>query len=121
MAFTVTVMGLLIFAAAVAANFAGMILTSTILGPKRRNSVKDQPFECGSLPVGPTHTRFHIRFYLTAILFLIFDIEVVFLYPFITILRPELGVTGLWIMGAFLAVLVFGLAYEWRRGGMEWD
>lgn len=117
----VSVMGLLIFVAAVVANFAGMILASTLLGPKRRNSVKDEPFECGSLPVGPNRMRFHVRFYLTAILFLIFDIEVVFLYPWITIFRNELGVYGLEVMGLFLGVLVFGLAYEWRRGGMEWD
>lgn len=112
---------LLIFAAAVAANFAGMIGASTLLGPKRRNAVKDEPFECGSLPVGPNRTRFHVRFYLTAILFLIFDIEVVFLYPWAMIYRGELGAYGLGVMGIFLFILVFGLVYEWRRGGMEWD
>ena len=112
---------LLIFTAAVVANFAGMIAASTLLGPKRRNPVKDEPFECGSLPVGPNRIRFHIRFYLTAILFLIFDIEVVFLYPGARVYRTELGLSGLQVMGLFLFILVFGLVYEWRRGGMEWD
>lgn len=113
--------GLLIFIAAVAANFAGMIGASSILGPRRRNSVKDEPFECGSLPVGPNRGRFHVRFYLTAIIFLLFDIEVVFLYPWVTIYRNELGLYGLEVMGLFLFFLIFGLIYEWRRGGMEWD
>ncbi len=71
--------------------------------------------------MGPNRTRFHVRFYLTAILFLIFDIEVVFLYPWAMIYRGELGWYGLQVMGIFLAILVFGLAYEWKRGGMEWD
>jgi len=115
------VLPLLIFTAAVVANFAGMIGASTLLGPKRRNPVKDEPFECGSLPVGPNWVRFHVRFYLTAILFLIFDIEVVFLYPWAMIYRHELGLYGLEVMGIFLFVLIFGLVYEWRRGGMEWD
>jgi NADH-quinone oxidoreductase subunit A len=113
--------GLVIFLAAVTANFAGMIAASHFLGPKRRNPVKDEPFECGSLPVGPNRGRFHVRFYLTAILFLIFDIEVVFLYPWALIFRSELGLYGFAVIGIFLAVLTFGLIYEWRRGGMEWD
>jgi NADH-quinone oxidoreductase subunit A len=71
--------------------------------------------------VGPNRGRFHVRFYLTAILFLIFDIEVVFLYPWALIFRSELGLYGFAVIGIFLAVLTFGLIYEWRRGGMEWD
>jgi NADH-quinone oxidoreductase subunit A len=113
--------GLLVFAAVVAANFAGMIAATSFLGPKRPNPVKDEPFECGSLPVGPGRVRMHIRYYLTAILFLVFDIEIVFLYPFIVIARRELGAYGFGVMGIFFALLAFGLVYEWRRGGMEWD
>jgi len=114
-------LGVLLFFMAVAGNFAGMIAASTLLGPRRRNPVKDEPFECGSLPVGPNRTRFHVRFYLTAILFLIFDIEVVFLYPWAMIYKSELGLYGLAVMSIFLFVLIFGLVYEWKRGGMEWD
>lgn len=114
-------LGLLLFLGAVAANFAGMLALTSVLGPRRRNPVKDEPFECGSIPVGPNRGRFHVRFYLIAILFLIFDIEVVFLYPWAMILKSELGLYGLKVAGAFVAVLIFGLIYEWKRGGMEWD
>ena len=113
--------GLLLFFGAVAANFAGMLALSTFLGPKRRNPVKDEPFECGSMPVGPNEGRFHVRFYMVAMLFLVFDIEVIFLYPWAMIYKSELGRYGFWTMGVFLLVLVFGLIYEWKRGGMEWD
>lgn len=114
-------LGLLLFLGAVAANFAGMIALTMFVGPKRRNTVKDEPFECGSIPVGPNRGRFHIRFYLTAMLFLIFDVEVVLLLPSIPVLTTELGVFGLQVLGVFVALLVFGLVYEWKRGGMEWD
>ena len=72
-----SLVGFLLFMGAVAANFGGMLALSTFLGPKRRNPVKDEPFECGSMPVGPNEGRFHVRFYMVAMLFLIFDIEVV--------------------------------------------
>lgn len=116
-----SLLGLLLFLGAVAANFGGMLAISTILGPKRRNPVKDEPFECGSLPVGPNEGRFHVRFYMVAMLFLIFDIEVVFLYPWAMIYKSELGAYGFWTMAVFMVLLVFGLVYEWQRGGMEWD
>ncbi len=114
---------LLIFFIVVAANFGGMLAASTFLGPRRRNPVKDEPFECGSIPVGPTNGRFHVRFYMVAMLFLIFDIEVVFLYPFVLIFKESLaqGTLALGAVGLFLVVLTLGLIYEWRRGGMEWD
>jgi NADH-quinone oxidoreductase subunit A len=114
-------LALLIFVLAVAANFGGMLALSSVLGPKRRNPVKDQPFECGSMPVGPNEGRFHVRFYMVAMLFLIFDIEVVFMYPWAMIYGTELKTYGFFTMGIFLAVLIFGLIYEWQRGGMEWD
>ena len=109
------------FGAAVFINFAGMMAATTLVGPRRRNPVKDQPFECGSLPVGPNKGRFHVRFYLVGILFLIFDIEAVFLIPWAVVYKSSLGWYGFWTMGLFFLVLIFGLAYEWRRGGMEWE
>ncbi|MES2201412.1 MAG: NADH-quinone oxidoreductase subunit A [candidate division FCPU426 bacterium] len=114
-------LAVLVFFLAVAGNFAGMLALTTVLGPKRRNPVKDEAFECGSLPVGPNQGRFHARFYMVAMLFLIFDIEVVFMYPWAMIYKTDLKTFGFFSMAVFLAVLVFGLIYEWRRGGMDWD
>ncbi len=114
-------LALVLFMLAVAGNFGGMLALSTILGPKRRNPVKDEPFECGSLPVGPNEGRFHVRFYMVAMLFLIFDIEVVFMLPWAMIYKTDLKTYGFFAMAVFFTVLVFGLIYEWKRGGMEWD
>ena len=116
-----TLQGLLMFGAVVALNFGGMIAAASLLGPKRRNPVKDEPFECGSLPLGPAGGRLHIRFYLIGILFLIFDVEAVFLIPWAVVYKSDLGWYGFWSMAIFFTILVFGLIYEWRRGGMEWD
>ena len=85
-----TLQGLLMFGIAVTANFAGMMLLTSLLGPRTRNPVKDQPFECGSLPVGPTRGRFHVRFYMVGMLFLIFDVEAVFLIPWAVIFKSDL-------------------------------
>ena len=118
-----TTLGLLLFLLAVAGNFGGMLALSTILGPRRRNPVKDEPFECGSIPLQGNEGRFHVRFYMVAMLFLIFDVEVVFMYPWAMIYFGDKATMSylFWAMAAFFTVLVFGLAYEWKRGGMEWD
>ena len=90
------------------------------VGPKSPNPVKAEPFESGNPPKGDAHIRFSVRFYLVAMLFLIFDIEVVFLYPWAIYLR-NLGVFGLIEMGIFLAILVVGFLYVWKKGALEWD
>jgi NADH-quinone oxidoreductase subunit A len=84
------------------------------------SEVKLEPFECGNPPSGRAWGRFTIRFYMTAILFIIFDVEVVFLYPWAVLYR-RLGIFGLVEMGIFLGVLTFGLVYVWRKGALEWD
>jgi NADH-quinone oxidoreductase subunit A len=88
--------------------------------PRRPNPIKYDPFECGMETVGEPWQRFNVRYYRFALLFLLFDVEVVFLFPWAT----QAGVLGWPAFGAvlfFIGVMVVGWAYEWKRGGMEWD
>jgi len=100
---------------------------SSWLGPKRKNPVKDTPFECGWAPIASPGERLNIKFYLIAILFVLFDIEIIFLFPWATVLRdPELVKRGLqpalfFSMLSFVGVLVLGLVYAWKRGALEWE
>lgn len=96
------------------------LLVSWGLSPRRPSLVKSEAFECGNPPSGPAWGRFGVKFYLPAILFIAFDVEVVFLYPWAVIYR-RLGVFGLVEMTIFVAVLALGLAYVWRKGALEWD
>lgn len=93
---------------------------SRILGPSRPTSRKLEPYESGMVPIGPAMRRFPVKFYLVAVLFILFDIEVVFFLPYATVAR-QLGVFGLLVMGTFFIVLTIGFVYEWRKGGMEWE
>ncbi|MCH2614176.1 MAG: NADH-quinone oxidoreductase subunit A [Opitutales bacterium] len=101
-----------------------IILASHFLGQRsRKNSIKDSAYECGIKSEGKTSTRFSVKFYVTAMLFILFDIEVLFLIPWALIYRDFLA-EGLPILGPimfFLAVLVIGLVYEIRKGGLEWE
>ena len=107
------------FVLAGALVWAFIFLAST-LGPKMPSAVKSDPFECGkealSLPVG----RLSIKFYLTAILFILFDVELVFLYPWAVAYR-ELGTSGLVEMVIFLGILMVGFFYAWDNGALEWQ
>lgn len=103
--------------------FAGMVVISLLIlaertGPKSLSPVKGEPFESGNPPRGDARVRFSVKFYLVAMLFLIFDIEVVFLYPWAILFR-RLGVFGLVEMGIFLSILVVGFVYAWKRGALE--
>jgi NADH-quinone oxidoreductase subunit A len=97
-----------------------MVSLNTLLGPRATNPVKREPFECGNAPTGPAWRRFSVRFYMTAILFILFDVEVVFLYPWAVLFR-DLGLFGFAEMATFLLVLGVGLLYAWRKGALEWD
>lgn len=98
-----------------------MVGASRLLGPRAESVVKLEPFECGNPPSGSLWgSRFPVKFYLVAILFIVFDIEVVFLYPWAVLLR-QLGWSGLAEMAVFVAILGAGLAYVWRKGALEWD
>jgi NADH-quinone oxidoreductase subunit A len=119
-----------------ALGFGAVMLGLTmILGPKRTSAVKDEPFECGSEPIGSPRVKFSVKFYQVAILFLVFDIEVAFLYPWAALFR-ELSCTsalnaaglctgapslfGLVEMLIFLVILVLALAYVWRKRALDW-
>jgi NADH-quinone oxidoreductase subunit A len=99
---------------------AGMTYTGYFLSPKKPNAEKLESYECGVPALAETRERFSVRFYLVAIMFILFDIETVFLIPW-AVLHRELGVAGLVEIGIFFVVLGFGLAYLWKRGGLEWD
>jgi len=97
-----------------------MVTINSILGPKRPSPIKGEAFECGNPPSGSAWGRFSVRFYLTALLFLVFDVEVIFLYPWAVELR-ELGMLGFVEVLVFIAILFVGLIYAWERGALDWD
>jgi NADH-quinone oxidoreductase subunit A len=91
-----------------------------VLAPKANNPIRGDAFECGNPPSGSAWGRFSVKFYMTAILFIIFDVEVVFMYPWAVIYR-QLGWFGLAEMLVFMAVLGIALLYVWRKGALEWE
>jgi NADH-quinone oxidoreductase subunit A len=97
-----------------------MIVLGRLLGPRSDSAVKGEAFECGNPATGSAWGRFSVKFYLTAILFIVFDVEVVFLYPWAVVFR-RLGWFGFAEMLAFGAVLGIALLYVWRKGALEWD
>ncbi len=97
-----------------------LLFIGLALGKGQKNSAKTSPYECGFEAFEDTRMRFDVRYYLVAILFIIFDLEIAFLIPWAVSL-DEVGMFGLIAMGIFLAVLVVGFVYEWRKGALEWD
>ena len=89
-------------------------------GRGRKDAAKLSPYECGFEAFEDSRMRFDVRYYLVAILFIIFDLEIAFLFPWAVALR-EVGLFGIAAMGVFLAVLVVGFIYEWSKGALEWD
>ena len=115
---------LLVFAVALAA--AGLFLgVSFWLGPRKSDPVKDSTYECGIPPRGSIHIRFFVRFFLVALFFLLFDLEAVFLYPWVLLYRDFLAdgraLFALTEMAASVGVLVLGFVYVWKKGGLEWQ
>jgi len=106
---------------AVAGGFGLLLLVlGWVLGPRRPDAEKVSAYECGFEPFEDTRSRFDVRYYLVAILFIIFDLEIAFLFPWAVSL-DTVGGFGLVSMGVFLAVLVVGFIYEWKKGALEWD
>jgi NADH-quinone oxidoreductase subunit A len=97
-----------------------MVGLGRLLGPKTSNPVRSEAFECGNPASGPAWGRFSVKFYMTAILFIVFDIEVVFLYPWAVLFR-RLGWFGFAEMMVFIGILSLGLLYVWRKGALEWE
>ena len=91
-----------------------------LAGPRRPDTAKDSPFECGFPEFGNARMQFDIRYYLVAILFIIFDLEIAFLFPWAVVL-DQIGVFGLVAMGIFLGILIVGFIYEWKKGALEWE
>ena len=97
-----------------------MILAGSIIGPRRPDAEKLSPYECGFEAFEDSRMKFDVRYYLVAILFIIFDLEIAFLFPWAVVL-DEIGMFGFLAMMAFLAVLVIGFIYEWKKGALEWE
>ena len=105
----------------VAALFGLISITlSSLIGQKKYSKVKMAPYECGCEPVGTARERFSIKFYIIAMLFILFDIEAVFMYPW-AILFKRLGLFGLIEMGVFILILFVGYIYVWKKGALEWE
>ncbi len=97
----------------------------SILGPRRKNAQKQEPYESGIIPFHDARRRFPVKYYLVAMLFILFDIEVIFLYPWAGALLPLRDNFGMLIalapMGFFLLILILGLVYEWSKGALDWE
>jgi NADH-quinone oxidoreductase subunit A len=96
-----------------------MVLLSTVVGRQRYSRAKFQPYECCMTPVGDARERFSVKFYMVAMLFILFDVEAVFLYPW-AILLKELKMFGIFEMLVYIGVLLVGLSYIWKKGVLDW-
>ncbi len=106
------VLGILVGGGAMAAGF--------LLGERRPGTAKDSPYECGFEAFENARMKFDVRYYLVAILFIIFDLEIAFLFPWAVVL-DALGIVGFVAMFVFLGILVVGFIYEWKKGALEWE
>lgn len=98
----------------------GPMIAGYLLGPRRPDRAKDSPYECGFEAFETARLKFDVRYYLVAILFIIFDLEIAFLFPWAVVLE-DLGVVAFWLMVVFLGILVVGFIYEWKKGALEWE
>ena len=110
--------GVLVILAVVVAFI--ILVISRIFGPHQPSFRKNAPYESGMKPIGPANRRLPIKFYLVAVLFIIFDIEVIFFLPWAVSMR-DMGVYGLLVMGFFTLILIVGFIYEWKKGALEWE
>lgn len=101
---------------------AGVLFISLglLLGPNRPYKMKQEPFECGFEAFENARMKFDVRYYLIAILFILFDLEVAFIVPWAVVFK-ELGAYGFWSMMVFLLILIIGFVYEWKKGALEWE
>lgn len=101
-------------------NAIVMVVLSTMVSPTKRTRVKSSPYESGIDPLGSTRARFSVNFYVVAILFIVFDVETVFLLPWAVVMR-EVGMAGFVSAAIFIFILTVGLVYEWKKGALQWD
>ena len=95
-------------------------LIGRLLGPYRPDPAKNSPFECGFEAFEDARMKFDVRYYLVAILFILFDLEVAFLFPWAVALK-DVGIVGFWSVMVFLLILTVGFAYEWKKGALDWE
>ena len=110
---------LLFIAVGIAVGVAPMVL-GKLLGPNRPDPEKLSPYECGFEAFEDARMKFDVRYYLVAILFILFDLEIAFLFPWAVVL-PDIGFFGFVAMMIFLAILIVGFVYEWKKGALEWE
>jgi NADH-quinone oxidoreductase subunit A len=91
-----------------------------VMGPQRPGTAKNSPYECGFEAFEDARMKFDVRYYLVAILFILFDLEIAFLFPWAVALH-DIGASGFWAMMVFLAILVVGFVYEWKKGALDWE
>jgi NADH-quinone oxidoreductase subunit A len=111
---------ILLFLAVSSAVGISLLVLGGLLGPRRPESEKLSPYECGFEAFEDARMQFDVRYYLIAILFIAFDLEIAFVFPWAVIFR-SLGVVGLYEMGIFLGLLVLGFIYVWKKGALEWE
>ena len=111
---------ILVFLAVAGGVATAMVAASLLVARQLPDTAKLSPYECGFEPFDDARIRFDVRYYLVAILFIIFDLEVAFLFPWAVSLA-DLGAFGFWSMVVFLAVLTIGFIYEWKKGALEWE
>ena len=97
-----------------------LLALGLLMGPRRPDAAKDSPFECGFEAFDDARMKFDVRYYLVAILFIIFDLEIAFLFPWAVVLE-EIGTAGLVAMALFIGILLIGFVYEWKKGALEWE
>jgi len=97
-----------------------LLTVGTLVAPHRPDAAKLSPYECGFEAFEDARMKFDVRYYLIAILFILFDLEIAFLFPWAVVL-PDIGIFGFWSMMVFLAILVIGFIYEWKKGALEWE
>ena len=100
----------------------GMVLLTvgSLVAPDRPDAEKLSPYECGFEAFEDARMKFDVRYYLVAILFILFDLEIAFLFPWSVVL-PDIGLFGFWSMMIFLGILIIGFIYEWKKGALEWE
>jgi len=102
-------------------GFGLVLLTvGSLLSPNRPDPEKLSPYECGFEAFEDARMKFDVRYYLIAIMFILFDLEIAFLFPWAVVL-PDIGIFGFWSMMIFLAILIVGFIYEWKKGALEWE
>ena len=97
-----------------------LLVLGSLLGPHKPGSEKLSPYECGFEAFEDARMKFDVRYYLVAILFILFDLEIAFLFPWAVSLR-DIGASGFWAMMLFLTILVVGFVYEWKKGALDWE